>query len=160
MGTKPVEPRIGREEICRTSALPLLAQRSDVTGGSLAPPTPSLRAPAALTHPMAGSKQVSEFEIVLDGETYLWRLQRRPQWSSDIAGWRGMALGVRHKEGQREVVLEFPPGPAPRFGAPQLKPQQIPQKLIGKAIASAIAAGWEPLSRGKVVTIVVDATGD
>jgi len=30
---------------------------------------------------------------------------------------------------------------------------------VAKAIASAIAAGWEPLSRGKTVSIVVDAAG-
>ena len=70
-----------------------------------------------------------------------------------------MGIAVRHKEGQREAVLEFPPGPQPRFGAPQLKASQIAPELVAKAIASAIAAGWEPLSRGKTVTIVVDATG-
>ena len=109
---------------------------------------------------MAGSKQRDEFEIVVGGDPYVWRLQRQPQWSSDIAGWQGMALSVRHKEGLREAVLEFPPGPQPRYGAPQLKASQIAPKLVAKAIASAIAAGWEPLSRGKTVTIVVDAAGD
>jgi hypothetical protein len=108
---------------------------------------------------MAGSKQRDEFEIEVGGEPYVWRLQRQPAWSSDIAGWRGMALTVRHKEGQREAVLEFPPGPQPRYGAPQLKASQIPPQLVAKAIASAFVAGWEPLSRGKTVTIVVDATG-
>ena len=108
---------------------------------------------------MAGSKQRDEFEIVVDGDPYVWRLQRQPAWSSDIAGWRGMALSVRHAEGQRDAVLEFPPGPQPRYGAPQLKPSQIQPALVAKAIASAIAAGWEPLSRGKTVTIEVDALG-
>lgn len=104
-------------------------------------------------------KQVSEFEIEVGGEPYLWRLQRQPQWSSDTAGFRGMALAVRHAEGQREAVLEFPPPPQRRFGAPQLHASQIQPDLVAKAIGSAIAAGWEPLSRGKTVTIVVDATG-
>ena len=108
---------------------------------------------------MAQTKQKPEFEIVVDGETYLWRLQRLPQWSSDTANWRGMAIGVRHQEGQREAVLEFPAGPPLRYGAPQLKPQQIDKQLVAKAITSAIAAGWEPLSRGKVVTIAVDEAG-
>ncbi|HLZ76671.1 hypothetical protein [Phenylobacterium sp.] len=108
---------------------------------------------------MAGSKQRDEFEIVVEGEPYVWRLQRQPAWSSDTAGWRGMAIAVRHKEGQREVVLEFPPGPQPRYGAPQLKASQIAPALVAKAIASAFGAGWEPLSRGKTVTIVVDADG-
>jgi hypothetical protein len=108
---------------------------------------------------MARTKQIPEFEIDVDGDPYVWRLQRLPQWSSDAANWRGMAIAVRHREGQREAVLEFPPGPQPRYGAPQLKPSQIARDLVAKGIASAIAAGWEPLSRGKTVTIVVDATG-
>jgi hypothetical protein len=108
---------------------------------------------------MARSNQVTEFDIEVDGEPYVWRLQRQPQWSSDAAGWRGKAIAVRHKEGKREAVVEFPPGPQPRFGAPLLKPSQIPQALIARAIASAIEAGWEPLSRGKTIAIAVDATG-
>jgi len=108
---------------------------------------------------MARNKQNPEFEIEVDGETYLWRIQRQPQWSTDAAKWRGKALAVRHKEGQREAVLEFPPGQQPRYGAPQLQPSQIPTDVVARAIASAIVAGWDPLSRGKTVAIVVDATG-
>ena len=108
---------------------------------------------------MARSKNSPEFQIEVDGEPYVWRLHRQPQWSSDVAGWRGMAIAVRHQEGVREAMLEFPPGPQPRFGAPQLQPSQIARELVAKAIASAIVAGWEPLSRGKTVAIVVDATG-
>lgn len=70
-----------------------------------------------------------------------------------------MAIAVRHKGWQREVVVEFPPGPEPRYGAPLLKASQIAPKLVANAIASAMEAGWEPMSRGKTVTIVVDATG-
>jgi hypothetical protein len=108
---------------------------------------------------MARTHQTPEFEIEVAGEPYVWRLQRRPGWSSDTAGWRGMAIAVRHREGKREAVIEFPPGRQPRFGAPELKPSQIAPALIANAIASAIAAGWEPLSRGKTVAIVVDETG-
>src|SRR5687768_10889508 len=74
------------------------------------------RARRAIWLPMARSKQLPEFEIEVEGEAYLWRLQRIPQWSSDTAGWRGMAIAARHAEGQREVVMEFPAGPQPRFG--------------------------------------------
>lgn len=108
---------------------------------------------------MASSKQNPEFDIDVDGEPYVWRIQRRPAWSSDTAGWRGMALALRHKEGKREAVVEFPPGPQPRFGAPQLQAAQISTDLVKRAIVSAVGAGWDPLSRGKTVTIVVDATG-
>jgi hypothetical protein len=108
---------------------------------------------------MSRAKQSAEFEIEVGGEPYVWRLQRKPQWSSEPAARRGMAIAVRHKEGQREAFLEFPPGPQPRFGAPQLQASQIATELVANAIASAIAAGWEPLSRGKPVVIVVDAKG-
>jgi hypothetical protein len=108
---------------------------------------------------MARTKQSAEFEIEVGGEPYVWRLHRKPHWSSDAAERRGMGIAVRHKEGQREALLEFPPGPQPRFGAPQLQASQIAPALVAKAITSAIAAGWQPLSRGKPVLIVVDATG-
>jgi hypothetical protein len=108
---------------------------------------------------MARTKQNPEFEIEVDGDPYVWRIQRQPQWSSDTANWRGMAIAVRHQEGKREAVLEFPPGPQPRFGSPQLQSSQIASQLVAKAIASALVAGWEPLSRGKTVTIVVDENG-
>jgi len=109
---------------------------------------------------MARTTKLSpEFEIEIDGEPYLWRLHRRPGWSSDTAGQHGMAIAARHQEGKREVVVEFPPGPQPRYGAPQLKPSQIAPELVARAIASAIASGWDPLSRGKTVTVVVDETG-
>lgn len=101
----------------------------------------------------------AEIEIEVEGEPYVWRLQRRPQESNDPGKRRGMALAVRHMEGQREAVLEFPPGQKPKFGAPQLQAAQIAPALVATAIASAIAAGWEPLSRGKPVTIVVDEAG-
>jgi hypothetical protein len=71
-----------------------------------------------------------------------------------------MAIAVRHQEGQREAVLEFPAGPQPRYGAPHLQASQIAPDLVARAIGSAIAAGWDPLSRGKTVPIVVDAHGN
>jgi hypothetical protein len=108
---------------------------------------------------MANTKQSAEFEIEVGGEPYVWRLQRKPRWSSDPAERHGMGIAVRHREGQREAVLEFPPPEHFKFGGPQLRPTQISPDLVAKAIASALAAGWEPLSRGKTVTIVVDATG-
>lgn len=108
---------------------------------------------------MARTKHSEEFDIQVGGEPYVWWLTRRPHWSSDTGKWCGMALSARHQEGLREVVLEFPPGRQPRFGAPQLEAARIDIKLVANAIASAVAAGWEPLSRGKTVFIEVDATG-
>ena len=108
---------------------------------------------------MAKINQAPEFPIEVDGAPYVWRLQRQPQWSSDTNAWRGMAIAVRHQEGQREAVIEFPPIPAPRRGTPLLQAGKIAPEVVARAIASAIAAGWEPLSRGKSVNIMVDATG-
>jgi hypothetical protein len=108
---------------------------------------------------MARTKQNPEYEIEAGGEPYIWRLQRRPQESGKASERSGMALAVRHKDGQREAVLEFPPGPQPRFGAPKLQALDTPSDIVERAIASAIEAGWDPLSRGKRVVIVVDATG-
>ncbi len=108
---------------------------------------------------MVRTKLSPEFEIEVEGQPYVWRLHRLPQWSRDASECRGKAIAVRHKEGLREAVLEFPPDQQPRFGAPQLKASQIAPELVARALASAIAAGWEPLSRGKAVTIVVDASG-
>ncbi len=70
-----------------------------------------------------------------------------------------MAIAVRHKDGQREAVLEFPPGRQPRYGAAQLQSSQIAPELVARGISSAIAAGWAPASRGKTVAIEVDETG-
>ena len=39
-------------------------------------------------------KQPTEFEIVVDGETYVWRFHRRPQWSGPAADWRGKVVLV------------------------------------------------------------------
>ena len=108
---------------------------------------------------MARAKNPTEFEIKVEGEFYIWRLQRTPQWSSNPTQCHGKAIAVRHKEGQREAIIEFPAGPPPKFGAPPLKPSQIPTSLVTRAILSAIAAGWDPMSRGKPVPIVVDETG-
>ena len=108
---------------------------------------------------MARAKQAEEFEIEVGGELYVWRLQRRPQWSKDVTARRGMAIALRHQEGQREAVVEFPPGPQPRFGAPAFKASHVDPSLVANAISSAIAAGWEPHSRGRTVEISVDEAG-
>lgn len=107
---------------------------------------------------MSRTKLNVEFEIEVAGELYVWSLHRQPGWSSGTER-HGMAIAVRHAEGKREAVLEFPPGPQPRYGAPLLKPAQISKPLIARAITSAVAAGWDPHSRGKTVAIVVDETG-
>jgi len=106
------------------------------------------------------TKLTVEFDIDIDGAPYVWRLHRLPQWNYDPSERHGKVIAARHKEGQREALIEFPPGPKPKFSAPPLKPSQIPVRIIAKAIASAMDAGWEPLSRGKPVVIYVDEEGN
>ena len=108
---------------------------------------------------MSRAKKSEAFDLEVEGEPYVWRLQRQPQWSSDQAERRGMAIAVRHRDGQREALLEFPAGKQPRFGVRQLQVSQIPSELVATAIASALSAGWEPFSRGKPVAIAVDEAG-
>ena len=50
---------------------------------------------------MARTRQGAEFEIEVGGEPYVWRLQRKPHWSSDPAerrpgGGPGAAIRVEH----------------------------------------------------------------
>jgi hypothetical protein len=108
---------------------------------------------------MAQKKRNPETEIDVDGEAYVWRIQRLPQRSGKPSDWHGLAIAVRHKDGQREAVLEFPAGPAPKRGSTLIPPPLVPPEVVAKAIASAIEAGWHPLSRGKSVSISVDETG-
>lgn len=108
---------------------------------------------------MARARLITEHQIAVGDELYVWWLQRQPQGAKDPARRRGMAIGVRHSEGKRDAVLEFPPGPQPRFGASQLQDSQIAPDLVAKAISSALEAGWEPHSRGKTVNIAVDEFG-
>jgi hypothetical protein len=108
---------------------------------------------------MAQKKQSPEAEIEVDGEAYIWRIQRLPQRSGKPSDWRGLAIAVRHRDGQREAILEFPPGPAPKRGPRMNSLPEVPTEVVAKAIASAIVAGWRPLSRGKPVAIAVDETG-
>lgn len=108
---------------------------------------------------MSRARQSSEFEIEVGGEPYVWRLQRMPHWTKDASSRHGPAVAVRHAEGQREAVVEFPPGEQPRYGAPKFQVSQIAPELVATAIASAIEAGWDPHSRGRTVNIVVDADG-
>jgi hypothetical protein len=109
---------------------------------------------------MAQKNRNPETAIEVDGEAYVWRIQRLPQRSGKPTDWRGLAIAVRHQEGQREAILEFPAGPAPRRGSSSLiPPPQVEPDVVATAIASAIVAGWDPLSRGKSVTYAVDEAG-
>jgi hypothetical protein len=93
--------------------------------------------------------------VTVGGDVYEWRLHSEPLWCT-ADGWRGLSLMVRHHDGQREAILQFP------MSAPQMNRSQQPNRpkvtpaLVEQAITDALAAGWEPLSRGKPVLVELD----
>lgn len=95
--------------------------------------------------------------IAVDGLTYDWQLVREPQWSDD-AGWKGMTVSLRRKDGQREALLEFPP-PKRLLKGLQRGRLQLDDATVARGIRAALGAGWEPLSRGRPVVFTVDAEG-
>ncbi len=89
------------------------------------------------------------------GEQFHWHVHREPQWC-EIDGWKGLALAVRHVDGQRRAILEWPM-PRPRSsGVPYRQRPEVPAVMVQQGIASAIAAGWDPMSQGKSVKIIIE----
>ncbi|URW75180.1 hypothetical protein M9980_11575 [Sphingomonas donggukensis] len=95
--------------------------------------------------------------IEVDGLKYEWALQREPQWCH-ADGWRGMTVSVRQANEQREAVLEFPM-PRSGNGSPHRRRPQINDAIVANCVHAALKAGWEPSSRGKAQTFMVDASG-
>lgn len=95
--------------------------------------------------------------VEVDGLTYEWSVQREPQWCT-ADGWRGLVLSIRLEDGQREALLEFPM-PKGGNGSPHRRRPKIDKAIVANGVRAAIAAGWEPTSRGKAETYMVDANG-
>lgn len=96
--------------------------------------------------------------VDIGGQHFVWELRREPQWCT-ADGWKGMVVAIRHRDGQREALLQFPmPGRSLR-GTPQRQRPQVNPAIIANGVRTAIADGWEPLSRGKPETFLVDANG-
>jgi len=96
--------------------------------------------------------------VTIDALPYDWELRRAPKWS-ESEGWKGMAVALLQQDAPREALLEFP---APKRLLKGLPPSrlQISDALVSRGIRAALQAGWEPMSRGKPVVIVVDADGN
>lgn len=103
------------------------------------------------THKLSGIVDV-------DGLQYEWELRREPQWG-DYDGWQGMTVALLQRHTQREAVLEFPP-PKRLLKGLQRGRLQINDAILTRGIRAALAAGWDPTSRGKTVTFMVDADGN
>ena len=93
--------------------------------------------------------------VVVDDEAYEWRLLREPQWCSND-GWKGLALTVRHEDGQREAVLQFPMPKPFSNGAPRAERPRLSPALVEQGVRDALACGWKPHSRGKMVVVELD----
>ena len=64
------------------------------------------------------------------------------------------------RDAQREAILEFPMPSARRSKLqPQLRRPQVNPRIVENGIRAAFAAGWEPISRGKPVSLEVDSNG-
>jgi hypothetical protein len=85
---------------------------------------------------------------------YEWRLYREPQWCT-MDGWKGLAVAVKHVEGQREAILEWPMPSLTSKSVPSRQRPQISRAMLEQGIATALEAGWEPLSRGRPFTITL-----
>lgn len=96
--------------------------------------------------------------VAVDGISYDWRLQREPHQSDD-EGWKGMTLAILQQDAKREVYVEFPPSKRLLKGLPRGR-LQLDDATIARCIRAALSAGWEPMSRGRPVTVVVDAEGN
>lgn len=96
--------------------------------------------------------------VVVDGVTYDWHLQSEPHLSDD-EGWKGMTIGLREQGAKREAFVEFPAPKRLLRGLPRGR-LQLDDPTIMRSIRAARAAGWDPMSRGRPMTFMVDAEGN
>jgi hypothetical protein len=90
--------------------------------------------------------------LLVDGETFGWRVEREPQWCT-VDGYRGLTLLVeRLADPRRSLLIEYPfPRAWKGFGTQGRKVQrpQIQPQDVAVRIAEAMAQGYDPDRRGK-----------
>lgn len=96
--------------------------------------------------------------VEIDGFKYDWELESEPQLSS-FDGWKGMTVSLRQQDMPREAVLEFPTPKRLLKGMPKGR-THINDTIAARGVRAALSAGWDPASRGKPTTFMVDANGD
>lgn len=96
--------------------------------------------------------------VEVDGVTYDWQLHSEPHLSDD-EGWKGMTVSVLQRDAKREVLVEFPAPKRLLKGLPRGR-LQLDDATITRCVRSALSAGWDPLSRGRPVVVVVDSEGN
>ena len=92
--------------------------------------------------------------IVVNDEPFEWKVHREPQWCT-ADGWQGLALLVKHRDGKREAILQFPMLYHERLGSPHHQRPKVSQRLLQHGISVALDAGWDPFSKGRTKTIDV-----
>lgn len=97
-------------------------------------------------------KRSLEGTVKVDGADYAWRVHREPLWAT-VDGAKGVCIAVEPREDpQKILLLEYPfPPPSRHMQRPKVSPQDIAVQ-----VARAIAAGWNPESRGKPFTYMVE----
>lgn len=103
---------------------------------------------------MRNAKRTQAGVVLVEGGDFEWRLHREPQWCT-ADGWRGLVLVLRRVGGQREALVEWPMPKGASNSVPYRQPPKIDAPLLVQAVSAAIQAGWEPLSRGKPVSVMV-----
>ncbi|KQN04053.1 hypothetical protein [Sphingomonas sp. Leaf25] len=96
--------------------------------------------------------------IEVDGVKYDWQLQREPHLSDD-EGWKGMTIALVQRDAKREAWVEFPAPKRLLKGLPRGR-LQLDDATISRCTRAALSAGWDPMSRGKPVVMMVDAEGN
>lgn len=89
---------------------------------------------------------------VIDGVAYSWRVYREPQWSS-VDGAKGLCISVEPQEDPQKILLMEYPFPPPNRH--QQRPK-ISKTDVAQRIREAIEAGWNPESRGKPFTYIIE----
>lgn len=70
-----------------------------------------------------------------------------------------MTISLLQRDARREALVEFPPPKRLMKGLPPGR-LQLDDGTITRCVRAALSAGWEPMTRGKPVTFVVDSEGN
>src|SRR5450432_3231352 len=89
---------------------------------------------------MANFKRDIGGRTIYAGAEYEWRLRREPQWCT-VDGWKGVALAIRHVNGQREAILEWPFSGTHSKSVPHRQRPTVSPAMLEKGIATALQAG-------------------
>ncbi len=108
--------------------------------------------------PAMSKSHVNAGTVTVDGVAYDWHLHSEPHQSDD-EGWKGMTIALLQQDAKREALVEIPPPKRLLKGLPRGR-LQLDDATIARSVRSALSAGWEPMSRGRPIVIMVDAEGN